>query len=353
MNSQRRNSLSYFVAASLSFISSSFTAFFGTFFSAFLNAVHAEPSHAIKPKAAPPLKPMSFAFIGDVPYNTLEEVALNRIYQSLPKDLAFVLHIGDIKSGTEDCSDALLTRRFDLLQKSPIPLVLLPGDNEWVDCARSIAGRYDPVERLKVWRQLEARDRRADQALKISRQPQWPELVLWRAPEASMSVVGLNVPGSYDAINNNAAARDHRRLRNIANFDWLELAGNRAEAEKDKFLFVAIHANVRLDTGLPEDFAGMGSMMQNGTTGTSSSSNQKPYQPFKLALAKLMSQFSGQVIVLYGDTHQFRVDYPWEDTVGQRLMAVQCFGSPFNGSWLRIDVDPKLPQPKVTAQAIV
>jgi hypothetical protein len=312
-----------------------------------MHTAYAEPSKNLRPKPVPTLKSISFAFIGDVPYNTLEETALNRIFQSLPNDLAFLLHIGDIKSGTEDCSDALLTRRFDLLQKSPLPLVLLPGDNEWVDCARSIAGGYDPFERLIRWRQLEARDRRSDQALKISRQPLWPELVLWRMPEASASFVGLNVPGSYDATANNTAAREHRRLRNAANFDWLELAGNKAEAEKDQFLFVAIHANVRLDTGRPEALSAA-----NGNS-AGASSNQKPYQPFKQALAKLLSNFSGQVIVLYGDTHEFRVDYPWEESVGKRLMAVQCAGSPFNGSWVRVDLDPKQGQAKFTSKPVL
>jgi hypothetical protein len=316
-------------------------------------SVKAEPSANLKPKLAPVAKAISFAFIGDLPYNTLEESALNRIYQSFPKDLAFVLHVGDIKSGSEDCSDALITRRFDLLQKSPLPLVLLPGDNEWVDCVRSVAGSYDPFERLKFWRQLEGRDRRADQALKISRQALWPELVQWRMPEASVSFVGLNIPGSFDAISNNAPAREHRRLRNAANFDWLELAGNKAEAEKDKFLFVAIHANVRLDTGRPDD-SSSGTAGSNSTGANSGSfSSQRPYQPFKQALAKLLSRYSGQVIVLYGDTHEFRIDYPWEESVGKRLMAVQCVGSPFNGSWLRIDVDPKQALPRITSQAVL
>ncbi len=329
-----------------------FGTLFGTACGATFGSARAEPSANFKPKPAP-LAKVSFAFIGDLPYNTLEESALNRIYQSFPKDLAFVLHIGDIKSGTEECSDALLTRRFDLLQKSPLPLVLLPGDNEWVDCARSLAGGYDPFERLKFWRRLEGRDRRADQSLNISRQPHWPELVQWRMPEASVSFVGLNIPGSYDAIANNALAREHRRLRNAANFDWLELAANKAEAEKDKFLFVAIHANVRLDTGRPEDGSITSANAAHRGANFNSSSTQRPYQAFKLALAKLLSQYSGQVIVLYGDTHEFRVDYPWEESVGKRLMAVQCVGSPFNGSWLRIDVDPKQAFPKITAQAVL
>jgi hypothetical protein len=346
--------------------------------------LRAEPSanHKAKPLANPATKPslaqkpISFAFIGDVPYNTLEETALRRIYQTFPKDIAFALHIGDIKSGSEECSDALITRRFDLLQTSPAPLVLLPGDNEWVDCARSVAGSFDPIERLKFWRELEARDRRADRALRISRQPLWPELVMWSMPEASASFVGLNIPGSYDALVNNPTAREHRRLRNAANFDWLELAGNRAQADGDKFLFVAIHANVKLETGRPEDApsptggignGGVGNGgVGNGATGnggsgngssgsgaSAGSSSAKPYQPFKQALSRLLSRYSGQVIVLYGDTHEHRIDYPWEESVGKRLMAVQCVGSPFNGSWLRIDVDPQQARPKITSQAVL
>jgi hypothetical protein len=285
----------------------------------------------------------SFAFFGDMPYNALEEIALNRIYQSFPANLAFALHIGDIKSGSESCDDALLTRRFNLLQKCPVPFILLPGDNEWVDCTRSVAGSFDPIERLRLWRELEKRDRRADKALSLSRQPQWPEMVHWRLPQAASSFVGLNVPGSYDATSNKAAAIQHRRLRNAANFDWLELAANTAQAQRDKYLFIAIHANVRLDQARPAETK----KLDGGSL------DSPPYHPFKQALARALVAFSGQVIVLYGDTHQYRIDYPWEDSVGKRLMAVQCYGSPFNGSWLKIEIDPKWDQPKITPQAIL
>ena len=283
-------------------------------------------------------KALSFAFIGDLPYSTLEEGSLSRMYQSFPKTLAFAVHIGDIKSGTESCSDTLITRRMDLIQKCPVPLILLPGDNEWVDCSRSFAGSHDPIERLAFWRQLYLRDQRASAALSLSRQINWPENLQWRHTATRASFVSLNVPGSFDAMVNSVQGTTHRRSRNIANAEWLALAANKARAEQDKFLLIFIHANTHLDTGLAQPQSSGGSKLA--------------YAPFKQALAQALEQFPGHVTVFYGDTHQFRIEYPWEEQFGRRLLAVQCYGSPFTGAWLRVDLDAKHSEPHISPQAI-
>lgn len=297
-------------------------------------ASRAQPAAPARGHASP--AGFSFALIGDIPYYSLEEQALRRIFQAFTPALSFAIHVGDIKSGSETCSDALIERRMALLHSCPIPLVLLPGDNEWVDCSRALAGGFDPLERLDFWRGLAARDQRADTVLGVQRHPAWPELMHWRMDSAQSSFVTLNVPGSSNGLIDTPQGRAQRRQRNAANSDWLARAGQRAQAARDRFLFVAIHAQTRLDRG------------PGGEEGRSPS----PYRPFKQALLALLNHFSGQVIVLYGDSHQQHVDHPWESLVGKRLMSVECFGSPFNGAWVRIDVDPRQASPQVTVQAL-
>ncbi len=95
---------------------------------------------------------IKFALIGDTPYSTFEASALDAVIEDMNReDLAFVIHVGDITSGQGPCSDEWLEARKRQFEKSRHPFILIPGDNEWVDCYRS---GFDPIERLKRFRQL-------------------------------------------------------------------------------------------------------------------------------------------------------------------------------------------------------
>ena len=96
----------------------------------------------------------SFGVIGDVPYGAAEIAAfpgkVDRI--NADPDLRFTVHVGDTKSGSSLCTDdynTFIKGQFDRFAK---PLVYTPGDNEWTDCHRPAAGRYNPLERLSAIR---------------------------------------------------------------------------------------------------------------------------------------------------------------------------------------------------------
>ena len=56
-----------------------------------------------------------FGFIGDTPYSRLEAGSLQRIFEAMADEpLELVLHVGDIKSSGEACSDAILASRLAL-----------------------------------------------------------------------------------------------------------------------------------------------------------------------------------------------------------------------------------------------
>ena len=59
----------------------------------------------------------SFVFLGDSPYSPLDELSLQKILEQASPGAAFSIHVGDIKSGTELCTDELLARRIALLNK--------------------------------------------------------------------------------------------------------------------------------------------------------------------------------------------------------------------------------------------
>jgi hypothetical protein len=77
-----------------------------------------------------------FALMGDNPYFQENVSKFETLIEDVNRrsDLAWVLHVGDIKTGTEPCSDELLNSRFALYQRFNAPFVFTPGDNDWFDC---------------------------------------------------------------------------------------------------------------------------------------------------------------------------------------------------------------------------
>ena len=100
-------------------------------------------------------QPLPFGLFGDTPYSAWERAQLPGLMADMAAaDPAFVVHAGDFKSGADACSDALFQDRLALFQASRVPLVYVPGDNDWTDCHRRSNGAYDPLERLERLRGL-------------------------------------------------------------------------------------------------------------------------------------------------------------------------------------------------------
>ena len=283
-----------------------------------------------------PPGPVTFAFalLGDTPYGTLEAAALRRLLASLDDSIDFVIHVGDLKSGASTCDDALLRSRRDLLASSPRPLVFVPGDNDWTDCHRRSAGRFDPLERLDRLRELFFRTPAAlgRGHLPLRQQAAWtghegrvlrrlPENCQWHA--GGVRFVTLNVPGSADGRDASLPA-GHQQARAVANRDWLLDAATTARAEGAGALAIALHANPAIERA-PTTAQGGGD----------------PYAPLRAWIADAMRAFPGEVLLLHGDTHRFRSDRPWRGATGleprlRRLQRVECYGSPFAANWVRV-----------------
>ena len=63
------------------------------------------------------------------------------------------------------------------------------------------------------------------------------------------------------------------------------------------------------------------------------------------ALVKHTEGFAGQVLVVHGDTHFFKMDKPLYGPLNTltNLTRVQTFGSP-NNHWVRVTVDTQTPE---------
>jgi hypothetical protein len=72
---------------------------------------------------------ITFAVIGDTPYDAAQEAALPGLVASVNADrrVRFVAHLGDIKSGSTPCSDAYFGRVRTLLDSFADGVVYTPG----------------------------------------------------------------------------------------------------------------------------------------------------------------------------------------------------------------------------------
>ena len=82
-------------------------------------------------------------------------VALGYIPHNIPAGYApFEKLISAVKGGSVPCTDENLQKVRDEFNLFAQPLVFTPGDNDWTDCHREKAGKFDPLERLAKVRQM-------------------------------------------------------------------------------------------------------------------------------------------------------------------------------------------------------
>ena len=125
----------------------------------------------------------TFAALGDTPYTEDEEQRFPGMIAEMNREpLAFVVHVGDFKSGWSACTDALFEQRRQWFDWFYHPLIYVPGDNEWTDCMRALGARRDPLERLHKLRTLFASGETSlgQRKLPLTRQSrQYPEHARW------------------------------------------------------------------------------------------------------------------------------------------------------------------------------
>jgi len=265
-----------------------------------------------------PAAGFTFGALGDMPYTWFEEITFpDMLAQIGREELAFVVHVGDFKKAEVPCSDELFQQRrrwFDLVRH---PFIFVPGDNEWTDCSRIQAGGYDPLERLAKLRELFSADNESlgQRRIGLARQsPDYPEHARWR--HGDVLFVTLNVPGG---ANNARLMPDEFRSRSAAVARWMEQSFKLAREAKLGAVVLFMQANPwAAPTG-----------------------RYFGYRELIAALGKETLAYDGEVLLVHGDTHRYRVDSPLRDPATGGPLAnftrVEVFGSP-GLNWVRIRV---------------
>ena len=291
----------------------------------------------------------AFGLWGDMPYGKAGDgpkmqALLDDINAS---DIAFSIYDGDIKDGSSKCTDDVYVAAAAMFNSLRKPAVYVPGDNEWTDCHRLNNGGYDGLERLDHIRKtmFATNQSYGQERLTLAQQgaPGTKFSENTRFARGGIVFVGINMPGS----NNNfvhddkecthksartpatcAAGNAEYRERDAANIAWMDQAFAQAKADKAAGVVLVFQADPGFDLPETEDVNERNDPGYDG------------YTKFLDAVVMQARAFSGQILLVHGDTHYFKVDKPLIDPMNMitNVTRLETFGSP-HIHWVRVGVD--------------
>ena len=284
----------------------------------------------------------TIAVFGDSPYGTSPTDTAE--FSSTPafiasinadRDISLAMHVGDIHSGSQYCTEAYNHSVYKLWTGFQVPLVYTPGDNEWADChkAKEGGGAYnnvtnvidykrdasgnlinymggDPVANLDLVRSiffanpgysLGAHKLVLSQAQAFNRRhptdAKYVENLMWS--QSNVLFVTLNIPGGsnndadpwYGAPTASARQEQERIERTGADLRWLDAAFDLATADNAVAVVIQIQADMWDLDG--KDAAHLAN-----------------YRPFVDRIAARTARFGKSVLLLNGDSHVYRSDNP-------------------------------------------
>jgi hypothetical protein len=291
-----------------------------------------------------------FALWGDMPYaKNGDDPKIPALIASMNSArLAFTAFDGDTKDGSSICTDDLIgAKAIERFNQVKAPTVYVPGDNEWTDCHRTNNGGYNALERLDFIRRTLFSTEESFGQRKMVLEHQgavagpYSENTRWVHKGAVF--VGLNIPGSNNNKINDGACLSSKSARtqadcdadnaeyadrNAHNIAWLSESFQVAKQRHAAGLMVIMQADPGFD--LPE----------TETVNERASPDVNGYTEFLNALAAETQAFDGQVVLVHGDTHFFKIDKPLFNQANmlKNFTRVETFGSP-NMHWVKVTVD--------------
>jgi len=295
----------------------------------------------------------SFGLWGDMPYGKNNDAQQTRaVIDSInASDVALTIFDGDFKDGSSVCSDAVYKDALVTFNNMRQPLIYAVGDNEWTDCHRTNNGGYNASERLSLIRRtfFASSQSLGQQKTKLVQQGKPGDKFSenTRLTHEGVVFMGLNVPGSNNNWVMSAKECTYKSARTLAdceatneeyierdgkNIEWLKMGFAAAKSQSALGVVVVIQGNPGFD--LPETHEDESQLAQYAG-----------YRNFMSALTTETEQFAGQVLLVHGDDHFYKVDKPLyaPNRLLHNLTRVQTFGSPSN-HWVRVDVNASQPE---------
>lgn len=315
---------------------------------------------------------LTIAVIGDWPYNQnlVDNAPLLINSVNADPDVRLVIHLGDIRSGSMPCTSAGILPPipssnpgwnqaiYFMFQQFKRPVVYTPGDNEWSDCYKSKASASgDPLKELASLRTLffarpgktlglEDKNVWSQSQYFDSSHPsdaQYVENFIWEDHDAVF--VTVNMPGSNNdkvpwanGFENPAIQKKEVASRTAAAVRWLNKAFGLARLSHAKAVVIGLQAD-----------------MWDPFAAAPGGEGLDGYTLFVQRLAALCNRFGRPVLLLNGDSHEFKVDHPLADPNSStglihhtpavpNLTRITVQGATSKpAEWLRLVIDTRTP----------
>lgn len=209
----------------------------------------------------------SFSVMGDVPRNEEEKIILNNqiLSHNAESSAKFMIHVGDIKSGSDPCDEQSYTDVAAQLLKLNVPTFIVPGDNEWNDC-------QEPDKAWQFW-----------VSTFLNFEQQWNiEWEVIHQPEQKENLVFLY----HDVL-----------------FIGINLVGGR------------IHDQTQWDEKISNDLDWLKFCLNNIESGAAvvfaQANPDEKHTGFVNGFKALARNYSKQILFIHGDGHKWLYENPW------------------------------------------
>ncbi|MBL7648565.1 MAG: metallophosphoesterase [Candidatus Hydrogenedentes bacterium] len=155
-------------------------------------------------------RPVTFAATGDGPRGEEDWTLLPQYFAAEKADgrARYLIHVGDLCKGSQLFDAAYSAKVADLYRQSSIPVILVPGDNEWNDQA-------NPDAAWALWEKHFLRfSEQFPESPKLNRQEGRPENIAWM--DGGVLFVGINI------VSGRMHDVEEWGYRHRANADWVE-----------------------------------------------------------------------------------------------------------------------------------
>lgn len=305
-----------------------------------------------------------FGVVGDTPYTRPQESEFPEVIKEMNNaNLEFVVHVGDFeydprpynknpKSSAMPCVEENFKTVRAAFDASKHPFILTPGDNDWTDCHLLKARKVDPLQALKLVRNIfypsgKSMGQNPMSVISQSANPAYTKFVenlTWSTNGISFGT--LHLVGSNNGYGKNTEPTAEFVERAAANTAWLKKIFSDARTNDSLGVVLFTQANPAFEGNwngrmLRRLFRSLKSL------GLKAPKNPKPsragYDEFNETLLKELQDYHRPVVLLHGDTHYLQINKPLYNPKTKQIVRnftrVETFGWPYSG-WIHVTVDP-------------
>ncbi|MDX1429502.1 MAG: metallophosphoesterase, partial [Rhodothermales bacterium] len=245
---------------------------------------------------------ISFWVIADTPYGATQLNALNGYIASIPQDAEFIVHLGDIKSGSGDLTQSIADTVANALLASSVPVFIIPGDNEYNDTP-------NPDASWAIWEATFLHfDQNWQHNLSVSYQPGREENFAFVSD--GVLFIGINLVGG--------SVHDAQEF---------------ADRSADDLAWI--------DT----NFALFGDEVTSAIIFGHASPTKSVYNDFENGFVMEAQQFDKPILYLMGDNHNWSLSHPWADAPNITRIVLEQTGATSDSDPLLVTVSSDPDQP--------